>query len=159
VGKLVTALKQQKLYGNTAILVAADHGESLGAHGEDGHGIFLYDETIQVPVLLKMPEAQPTTKRVAAKVRLVDVAPTLLEVAAIPVPSQMQGQSLLRIAKAGSSTDQPVYSRNDLSQRGFGWSPLESWRAGKYLYIRAPKPELYDLTSDPGANPQPGAKF
>jgi tetratricopeptide (TPR) repeat protein len=67
----------------------------------------------------------------------------------------MQGQSLLRIAKAsggsGSGGDQPVYSRSDLPQRGFGWSPLESWRAGKYLYIRAPKPELYDLTADPGA--------
>ena len=69
----------------------------------------------------------------------------------------MQGQSLLRIAKSksgggsGSGSDQPVYSRADLPQRGFGWSPLESWRAGKYLYIRAPKPELYDLTADPGA--------
>jgi tetratricopeptide (TPR) repeat protein len=66
----------------------------------------------------------------------------------------MQGQSLLRIAKSTSSGgggDQPVYSRSDLPQRGFGWSPLESWRAGKYLYIRAPKPELYDLTADPGA--------
>jgi len=82
----------------------------------------------------------------------VDIAPTLLEIAAIPVPSQMPGQSLLRIAKAGGgSGDQPVYSRSDLPQRGFGWSPLESWRAGKYLYIRAPKPELYDLTADPGA--------
>ena len=151
VGKLVAALKQQKLYANTAILVAADHGESLGAHGEDTHGIFLYDETIHVPLLLKLPEAQPSAKRVAAKVRLVDIAPTLLEIAAIPVPSQMQGQSLLRIAKASSSADQPVYSRSDLPQRGFGWSPLESWRAGKYLYIRAPKPELYDLASDPGA--------
>jgi tetratricopeptide (TPR) repeat protein len=64
----------------------------------------------------------------------------------------MLGQSLLRVAKAGSSgSDQPVYSRSDLPQRGFGWSPLESWRAGKYLYIRAPKPELYDLTADPNA--------
>src|SRR5258708_33182698 len=64
----------------------------------------------------------------------------------------MQGQSLLRIAKAGGSGgDQPVYSRSDLPQRGFGWSPLESWRAGKYLYIGAPQPELYDLTADPGA--------
>jgi len=151
VGKLLMALKQQKLYANTAILVAADHGESLGAHGEDTHGIFLYDDTIHVPLLLKMPEAQPAAKRVVAKVRLVDVAPTLLEVAAIPVPSQMQGQSLLRIAKSSGSADQPVYSRSDLPQRGFGWSALESWRAGKYLYIRAPKPELYDLTSDPGA--------
>ncbi len=151
VGKLVAALKQQKLYANTAIIVVADHGESLGAHGEAGHGIFLYDETIHVPLLLKMPEEKPTAKRVATKVRLVDIAPTLLEVAAVPVPSQMQGQSLLRIAKASVSPDQPVYSRSDFPQRGFGWSPLESWRAGKYLYIRAPKPELYDLTADPTA--------
>jgi choline-sulfatase len=73
----------------------------------------------------------------------------------------MLGQSLLRIAKSGggvgnngvgnSNNDQPVYSRADLPQRGFGWSLLESWRAGKYLYIRAPKPELYDLAGDPGA--------
>ncbi len=164
IGKLIGTLQQRKLYGNTAVIVVADHGESLGAHGEDTHGVFLYDETIHVPLLIKLPEGQltakPATTRVAAKVRLVDIAPTLLEIAAIPVPSQMQGQSLLRIAKSkssggssgsGSSNDQPVYSRSDLPQRGFGWSPLESWRAGKYLYIRAPKPELYDLTADPGA--------
>lgn len=151
IGKLIASLKQQKLFANTAIMVTADHGESLGAHGEDTHGIFLYDETIHVPLLLKTPDTQPITKRVTAKVRLVDVAPTLLEVAGVPVPSQMQGQSLLRIAKASSAADQPVYSRTDLPQRGFGWSALESWRAGKYLYIRAPKPELYDLTADPGA--------
>jgi arylsulfatase A-like enzyme len=156
IGKLISVLQQRKIYGNTAVIVVADHGESLGAHGEDTHGIFLYDETIHVPLLLKLPEGQPAAKpattRVAAKVRLVDIAPTLLEIAAIPVPSQMPGQSLLRVAKAGSgSGDQPVYSRSDLPQRGFGWSPLESWRASKYLYIRAPKPELYDLTADPGA--------
>jgi choline-sulfatase len=161
VGKLIAALQQRKIFGNTAVIVVADHGESLGAHGEDAHGVFLYDETIHVPLLIKLPEGQPAAKpvaapmtaRIAAKVRLVDIAPTLLEIAAIPVPSQMQGQSLLRIAKAsgGSGSNQPVYSRADLPQRGFGWSPLESWRAGKYLYIRAPKPELYDLTADPGA--------
>lgn len=155
VGKLIGALQQRKLYGSTAVMVVASHGQSLGAHGEDAHGIFLYDETIHVPLLIKLPQVEPAAKpassRVAAKVRLVDIAPTLLEIAAIPVPSQMQGQSLLRIAKAGGGSDQPVYSRADLPQRGFGWSPLESWRAGKYLYIRAPKPELYDLTADPGA--------
>ena len=150
VGKLVAALKQEKVYANTAVVITADHGQSLGAHGEETHGIFLYDETIHVPLLLKLPEAQPASKRIATKVRLVDVAPTLLEIAAAPIPSQMQGQSLLRIAKT-SGADQPVYSRSDLPQRGFGWSALESWRAGKYLYIRAPKPELYDLAADPGA--------
>jgi choline-sulfatase len=158
IGKLISVLQQRKIYGNTAVIVAADHGESLGAHGENAHGVFLYDETIHVPLLIKLPESQPAAKpattRVAAKVRLVDIAPTLLEIAAIPVPSQLLGQSLLRIAKAGGGSggsDQPVYSRSDLPQRGFGWSPLESWRAGKYLYIRAPRPELYDLTADPGA--------
>jgi arylsulfatase A-like enzyme/Flp pilus assembly protein TadD len=151
VGKLLGALKAQKVDANTAIAVVADHGQSLGAHGEDAHGIFLYDETIHVPLLIKLPEAQPTAKQVSAKVRLVDIAPTLLEIAGIPVPSQMQGQSLLRVAKSGGSSDQPVYSRSDLPQRGFGWSPLESWRAGKYLYIRAPKPELYDMVADPAA--------
>ena len=172
VGKLIGALQRQKIYGNTAVIVVADHGESLGAHGEDAHGVFLHDETIHVPLLIKLPEGQPAAKqatvRVAAKVRLVDIAPTLLEIAAIPVPSQMQGQSLLRIAKSkssggsggGTGNDQPVYSRADLPQRGFGWSPLESWRASKYLYIRAPKPELYDLTADPSAahNLAPSAK-
>ena len=155
VGKLISALQQRKIYANTAMVVVAAHGEGLGAHGEEANGVFLYDETIHVPLLIKLPETQPSAKpatvRVAAKVRLVDVAPTVLEIAAIPVPSQLPGQSLLRIAKSGSGGDQPAYSRADLPQRGFGWSPLESWRAGKYLYIRAPKPELYDLTADPAA--------
>jgi arylsulfatase A-like enzyme len=154
IGKLLAILRQQKLDATTAVIVAASQGESLGAHGEETHGIFLYDETIHVPLVVKLPEAHPAEKRVTAKVRLIDIAPTLLEIAAIPVPSQMQGQSLLRIAKSmasGGSGEQPVYSRSDLPHRGFGWSPLESWRAGKYFYIRAPKPELYDLTADPGA--------
>ncbi len=160
IGKLISGLQQRKLYADTAVIVVASHGEGLGAHGEDGSGIFLYDEAVHVPLLIKVPQSQapqvqagskPATTRVAAKVRLVDIAPTMLEIAAIPVPSQMLGQSLLRVAKAGTGGDQPVYSRSDLPQRGFGWSPLESWRAGKYLYIRAPKPELYDLTADPSA--------
>jgi choline-sulfatase len=152
IGKLLTILHQQKLDATTAVVVAASQGESLGAHGEETHGIFLYDETIHVPLVVRLPEAHPAAKRVPTKVRLIDIAPTLLEIAAILVPPQMQGQSLLRIAKAsGSGGDQPVYSRSDLPQRGFGWSPLESWRAGKYLYIRAPNSELYDLTADPGA--------
>jgi len=150
VGKLATSLRSAKRLDDTAILVTADHGESLGAHGEEGHGVFLYDETIHVPLLLKLPQNQLAGKRVASKVRLVDIAPTLLEVASIPVPSQMQGESLLRIAKS-SGADEPVYSRTDFPQRAFGWSSLESWRAGKYLYIRAPKPELYDLSTDAGA--------
>ena len=151
VGKLVAALRAAKLYDDALIVIASDHGESLGAHGEDTHGVFLYDETIQVPLLVKLPQNQNAGKRVRTKASLVDIAPSTLEAVGAAVPSQMQGQSLLRMAKAGSNADQPVYSISDFPQRAFGWSPLESWRAGKYLYIRAPKAELYDLAADPGA--------
>ena len=148
VGKIIGALKLQKLDATTAVIAVADHGESLGAHGEDTHGIFLYDETIHVPLVVRMPGTSPSAKKVTAKVRLIDIAPTALEIAGVPIPSQMQGQSLTRIASSGA--DQAVYSRSELSQRGFGWSILESWRASKFLYIRAPKQELYDTTADPG---------
>ena len=151
VGKLVGILRTQKLYDDALIVVASDHGESLGAHGEDTHGIFLYDETIRVPLVLKLPQNRMAGKRINNRARLLDVAPTVLEAAGIAVPSQMQGQSLLRIAQASSQTDQPAYARSDLPHQGFGCSPLESWRVGKYLYIRAPKPELYDLSADPNA--------
>ena len=160
VGKLANALRTQKLYDDAIIVVVADHGESLGAHGEDAHGIFLYDETVRVPLLLKLSGNQLAGKRITAHVRTLDIAPAALEGAGIPVPSQMQGQSLLRIAKAATNTDLPVYSRSDFPQQAFEWSAIESWRTGKYLYVRAPKPELYDLSADPGAthNLSPSSK-
>ena len=148
VGRLLLALRTRKLYDGALIVVAADHGESLGAHGEETHGVFLYDETIRVPLLLKLP--QNKAANAAAHVRLVDVAPTVLQVAGLPVPPQMQGQSLLR-AMRQAGLGEAAYARSDYSQDAFGWSRLESWRAGKYLYIRAPKQELYDQESDPEA--------
>jgi arylsulfatase A-like enzyme/Flp pilus assembly protein TadD len=149
VGKLIAGLRASRLYDDALIVIASDHGESLGLHGEETHGVFLYDETIHVPLLLKLPQNQSVGKRVTARARLVDIAPTILEVAGVPIPSQMQGQSLLRIAKGNA--DQPVYSISSFPQQAFGWSALESWRAGKFLYVRAPRPELYDLSADPGA--------
>jgi len=150
-GKLFSFLRTQSLYDDAVIAIASAHGDSLGAHGEDTHGIFLYDETIHVPVLLKLPKNQSAGKRVKNRARLLDVAPTILEAAGIPVPSQMQGQSLLRVAQSSSQADQPAYARSDLPQQGFQCAAIESWRAGKYLYVRAPKPELYDLSADQNA--------
>jgi len=149
--QLLAALRQHQLYDDAWIVVVADHGESLGAHGEDTHGIFLYDETLHVPLVLKLPKNQMAGKRITGRVRLVDIAPTLLEAAGLPVPPAMQGQSLLRIARTTPNTDQPAYARSDTSRLEFGWSALESWRAGKYLLVRAPSSELYDLSADPGA--------
>jgi choline-sulfatase len=148
IGQLLSTLRTQKLFDDALIMVTSAYGESRGAHGEATHGIFLYNETLHVPLLVKLP--QNRQQRVHAKVPLVDVAPTILEVAGVPVPSQMQGQSLLRIAKTGA--DQSIYSRSDYPAQAFGLAPLESWRAGKYLYIRAPNPELYDLSADPSAS-------
>ena len=148
VGRLLAALRGRKLYDGALIVIAADHGESLGAHGEETHGIFLYDENIHVPLLLKLP--QNRAGKATAHVRLVDVAPTVLQVAGLPVPPQMQGQSLLR-AMRQPGLGEAVYSASSFSQHAFGWSRLEAWRAGKYLYIRAPQPELYNLESDPEA--------
>jgi choline-sulfatase len=151
VGKLVSFLRSQSLYDDALIVIASSQGESLGTHGEETHGIFLYDETIHVPLVLKLPKNQMAGKQIRNRARLLDIAPTVLAVAGLPTPAQMQGQSLMRIAQASSQNDQPAYSRSELPQQGFGCSVLESWRAGKYLYIRAPKPELYDLSLDPNA--------
>jgi tetratricopeptide (TPR) repeat protein len=151
VGKLVGFLRSQSLYDDALIVIVSSQGESLGAHGEETHGIFLYDETIHVPLILKLPKNQMAAKQIKNRARLLDIAPTVLGVAGVPIPAQMQGQSLMRVAEATSQNDQLAYSRSDLPQQGFGCSVLESWRAGKYLYIRAPKPELYDLSADANA--------
>ena len=152
VGKLVAFLRSQSLYDDSLIVIASTQGESLGVHGEETHGIFLYDETIHVPLVVKLPRNQFAGKQIKNRARLLDVAPTILTEAGIAVSPQMQGQSLMRIAQASSQAEQPVYSRSELPEQGFGCSVIESWRAGKYLYIRAPKPELYDLAADPNAS-------
>jgi arylsulfatase A-like enzyme/Flp pilus assembly protein TadD len=157
VGRFIEALKSRKLYGNTIIVVAADHGEAFGEHGEQRHGMFLYDETIHVPLLIKLVNQRPSAKRIEDRVALADVAPTILGVLGIAPPKAMQGRELLKgsanATQASSATAEgSVYSETDYPHRAFGWGMERSWRAGKYLYIQSPKRELYDQSSDPGAN-------
>jgi len=161
VGKLLRALKLRGLYDGTVMAVTADHGESLGAHGEDCHGMFLYDETIQVPLLIKLPRGAAAEKPIESRVELTDVLPTLLEASAIPVPKEVQGHSLLGMMKARGAAedsaaaepwrDRPAYAETDIPHSRFGWSALRSLRTGKYLYIQAPRRELYDEAADPEA--------
>jgi arylsulfatase A-like enzyme/Tfp pilus assembly protein PilF len=150
VGKVLAALQARKMFEGALIVVVSACGEPLGAHGEDAGGVFLYDETVHVPLLVKLPANQMAGKRVTGRVQLVDIAPTALDVAGLPAVSKMQGQSLLRVARA-TGGDQPAYARSDYSHQAFGWSPLESWRVSKYLMVRAPQAELYDLTQDSAA--------
>ncbi|HEY6444230.1 MAG TPA: sulfatase-like hydrolase/transferase [Candidatus Acidoferrales bacterium] len=147
-GKLFSYLRAHSLYSGSLIAVMADHGEALGEHGEETHGIFLYDETIHVPLVVKFPNNRFAGRRVGSRVRLVDVAPTIAEVVCIPVPKEMQGESLVSTLKPGA-TDRDAYSETDYPQQGFGWSPISSLRDGRYLFIEAPRPELYDTIADP----------
>jgi arylsulfatase A-like enzyme/Flp pilus assembly protein TadD len=187
VGSFVEVLRRHGLYQNSVIAIAADHGEAFGEHGEERHGMMLYDETIHVPLLLKLPAGRFGGKRVEERVALAEVAPSLLEAAGIPAPATMQAQSLFPLINsaqtssakissakidaskpaaaetdAGNSssggqtgergrTERPVYSETNYAHRAFGWSELRSWRTGKYLYVQAPKRELYDQSSDPDA--------
>jgi arylsulfatase A-like enzyme/thioredoxin-like negative regulator of GroEL len=168
VGKLLAEIRKHGLYDETLIAVMADHGESLGAHGENTHGIFLYDETLHVPLLFKLPASHAAGKRVDARVRLVDVAPTILQEAGLPVSREMQGESLSAMmmrpkvgphgtgaAETGATEtgateeDRSAYAETDYPHRAFGWSSLRALRSGKYLYIRAPERELYNQAIDP----------
>jgi tetratricopeptide (TPR) repeat protein len=134
VGKLLAALRSQGLYDGALIAVMADHGESLGEHGENTHGVFLYDETIHVPLLFKLPANRAAGMHVDTRVGLVDVAPTILRALGLAVPAEMQGESLLPMIPTNSATH-----------------PLRALREGKYLYVRAPQAELYDQGTDPKA--------
>lgn len=157
-GKLFAALKAEGLYDSSLIVIVGDHGEALGEHGEESHGFFLYDETIHVPLVIREPMARGAGVQVDKPVGLVDVAPTVLRAIGAEEPSTMQGKSLLPLMTAkksdsGADTefDKDVYSETDYPRSAFGWSWLRSLRSGKYLYVDAPRRELYDESADPKA--------
>src|SRR5712691_4838468 len=151
VGTLIAGLRAAELMDGTAVAVIADHGESLGEHGESTHGVFLYDPTIHVPLLLKRPGGRDAGRRVAARVSAVDMAPTLLEIAGVTAPAAIQGHSLLALSSTPRAADRPAYAETDYPRRAFGWSSLAAWRGDRFLYVKAPRRELYDLDADPAA--------
>jgi len=159
VGNLLGELRRRNLFENSLIAVAADHGEAFGEHGEHHHGIFLYDETIHVPLLCKLPR-QHSERRLETRVGLVDIAPSILQAAQIPVPKIMQGQSLLPLMLAdrqdhaeqqddAAAPHLAIYSESGYGHLSFGWSTLKAWRIKNYLYVDAPERELYDEDTDP----------
>ena len=159
-GKFFRQLKASGLYDNTLVVLTADHGESLGAHGEEEHGIFLYDDTIHVPLVIKLPHDAAAGKRIESRVELVDIVPTVLSALGISVPEHVQGQSLLGFLEpdvpdgetaAKAWRDRGAYSQADYGHLTFGWSAEQSLRMGKYLFIQAPRRELYDDAIDPKA--------
>ena len=132
--------------GRTLMLVTADHGESLGEHGEDTHGIFLYDATLRVPFVIAGPSV-PAAQVSGTVARGIDVAPTLLDLAGVEVPA-LEGRSLRPALSGGRMQDAPTYSESLHPLLQYGWAPLHALRTDRYKMIEAPRPELYDLERD-----------
>jgi arylsulfatase A-like enzyme/cytochrome c-type biogenesis protein CcmH/NrfG len=150
VGRVLQFLKDKGLYKNTLIVLSGDHGESLGEHGEKTHGFFIYNATMRVPLIVRLPRS--TTARVVTDpVSLVDLMPTVLSALGIEIPSQVQGKSLLpAIQEDKGDRNRSLYSETYLPRLHFDWSELRGTENTKYHFIDAPRPELYDLTKDPG---------
>ena len=152
VGRLDAALGRLGLRDHTLLLVTSDHGEGLGEHGETLHGFFAYQSTLRVPFLMRGPGI-PAGTRVRSTVRLVDVFPTVLDLLGLPAPpeARVSGTSLASVLRGGSGPAEPVtYAESLVPLLHFGWSDLRVVREGRWKYIQAPRPELYDLASDPG---------
>lgn len=132
------------------VLIAGDHGESLGDHGESAHGVFVYESAIRVPLIVSWPgELAPRVVR--APVRLVDIAPTLAGLAALPPIAGADGRDLTPLLRAGDEALPPAaaYAESYFPEFFMGWAPLRAIDDGRWKYIDSPEPELYDLTTDP----------
>ncbi len=152
VGRLLDYLKQSGLFSRTMVALAGDHGEGLGEHGEKTHGFFIYNSTLHVPLILKLPaDRAPKPVAVETSVSLVDLMPTLLDAAGFPAPGDVQGRSLLPLLQGeNENLTSDLYAESYLPRLHFNWSELRAIQVDKYRLIEAPRPELYDLERDPG---------
>jgi arylsulfatase A-like enzyme/Flp pilus assembly protein TadD len=153
VGRVLQFLKSKGLYEKTLIVLTGDHGEGLGEHGEKTHGFFIYDSTLHIPLIVRLP-GPSHPRQVAAPVSTVDILPTVLAELKLPIPSQVQGISLMPELEGHQRKDgdapRELYAETFLPRLHFNWSELRGIRLGRYQFIEAPKPELYDLEKDPG---------
>jgi len=142
-------VRQLDLFGGSGVIVVADHGESLGEHGERTHGTFLYDSTIRVPLLVKLPD-KTVPRTIDVPVETSDLAPTMAAMAGATL-GDVDGRSVLPLMDgARGDPDRPAYAESYYQNVLLGWSPLRAVRTARWKFIEAPRPELYDLQSDPG---------
>ena len=149
VGRLLDRVKARGWFDRAVVAVVSDHGEGLGDHGETEHGILLYRETLRVPWILRLPGSAGAGRRLAGTLGLVDVAATLLDLAGLDAGG-LDGQTVRTALAARTPIDRSVYSETLYPRLHLGWSDLASATEQKFRYIRAPVPELYDVSNDPG---------
>lgn len=147
IGRLIDHLAATGRLDRTVVVALADHGESLGEHGEEQHGFFVYDATTRIPLIVAGPGLAPRV--VDDQVRIVDVMPTVLELLGIGIPAPVQGRSLVPLLRGGH-LDLVALSETWYPRHHYGWSELTSIRDGRYHFIEAPRRELYDTATDPG---------
>jgi arylsulfatase A-like enzyme/Flp pilus assembly protein TadD len=146
-GRLFHAL-EKKSPENTLTAVLSDHGESFSEHGEYSHGVFLYDSTLRIPFLLAGPGV-PAGRRVKQQARTIDVLPTILDLMGGRIPQNVQGAPLTGTFRGTEDPAALSYLETMYPKLNMGWAELRGVRSNRWKYIRAPKPELYDLTEDP----------
>jgi arylsulfatase A-like enzyme/tetratricopeptide (TPR) repeat protein len=150
VGAVLDRLKEKGLLDGTLIIIAGDHGEGLGDKVELGHGIFLYEETVRVPLIIRNAGVVRRPGVIGETVRLVDLAPTILDILGLGTEAAgMQGQSLAGWLRGSGRRDRDCVVETVFPRENFGWSELVGLVSGPWKYIQAPKPELYDLARDP----------
>jgi Tfp pilus assembly protein PilF len=150
VGRLLEWLEQHGVLDDTLVVLTADHGESLGEHGEPTHGIFIYDATIRVPLLWRLPGVLPAGSTYDGSVRHIDIAPTVLAALGLSGGAATQGLNLLPAFQGHIPPPKAAqYAEARLAEEGFGMAPLAGVRHGGRKWIQAPRPELYDLRADP----------
>jgi len=151
VGRLVQYLKAHGLYEKSLIVVAGDHGEGLGEHGEKTHGFFIYDTTLHVPMIFKLPDGAAEDKLVVEEAaNLADLLPTILDLVGVAQPRDLQGRSLVAAMRGKPiGVRDADYAETYLPRIHFNWSELRGVRYRQYHFIDAPRPELYDVSSDP----------
>ena len=151
IGRCLSWLENNELDESTILILVGDHGEGLGSHGEGTHGYFIYDYAVHVPLIIVTPFEGLRGVRVSSQVRVVDIFPTLMEIAAVTPPAETHGRSLLPLMfRPQKEEDGFAYAESMSPNLQFGWSSIHSLRTTQYKYIDTPKAELYDLTRDPG---------
>jgi len=145
VGRLLDNLRRLGLYDRAIIVVLSDHGEGLGEHGEDEHGILLYRWALHVPLLLKLPGSAAAGTTLSTPVGLTDVLPTLTSLVGVPAPAGLRGRSLL----TPEPTAEHLYAETYYPRIHLGWSELRSLVDARFQYIEGAKQELYDVARDP----------
>ena len=151
VGRLIESLEMAGKRDETFIVVVADHGESLGDHGEIQHGFFIYEGATHVPLIISTPFEEVAGVEATEIVSLIDVMPTILDMSGLEIPEAVQGQSLTSLFLEGADAETRfVYSETFYARYHYGWSELAAIQDERYKLIMSSDPELYDLTKDPG---------